>query len=61
MPQGIYIPLKDYFHTQSYMLAGIIMLFSFNYRKCTTEIFGVQNKPYNMMEIKYFASNTIYS
>ena len=43
MPQGIYIPQKDYFHTQSYMLAEIITLFSFNYRECTTEISGVQD------------------
>ena len=55
MPQGIYITLKDYFHTQSYMLAEIIYVFSFNYRESTTEIFGVQDKPHNMMEIKHFA------
>jgi len=31
MPQGIYRTLKDTLYTQSYMLAEINMLFSFNY------------------------------
>jgi len=61
MPQAICITLKDYFHTQSYMLAEIIMLFSFNYRECTTEIFSVQENHTTWWKSNILHSNTIHS